>query len=93
MAMRKRYSLNRGKEHPNWLRGIARDHPAFATVASISEVQDILRKLVEAWIETGEVLIGKGPTWKTTGVHDPRRRSLYEKDSEFREYLGLAIKT
>jgi hypothetical protein len=90
-ATRARYSLNRGKERPSWLHGIAGDHPAFATLAGVSELQDILRKFAAAWIETGEVLVGKGLAWKTTGVHDPRMRSLYEKDSEFRGYLDWRL--
>jgi hypothetical protein len=105
MAKRKRYSLKQGKEHPNWLLGIASDHSAFATLASVSELQDILRKFLVAWIQTGEVLIDKGPArrtsnvlnahrnrlvlaWETTGVHDPKRRDLSEKDSEFMEFRG-----
>jgi hypothetical protein len=91
LATRKRYLLSRGKEHPNWLLGIASHYQAFATLASVSELQDILRKLTEAWIETGEVLIGKGLAWETTGVHDPRGRSLHEKDSEFRGYLDWRL--
>src|ERR1700733_2826362 len=74
MAKRKRYSRNRGKENPTWLRGIARDHSAFATLARVSELQDILRKFTEGWIETGAVLVGEGLAWETTGVHDPRLR-------------------
>jgi predicted RNA-binding Zn ribbon-like protein len=71
LRTREAWFLRKGSESPNWLLGCAVLNPLFQDAARIGELRDALRKMVRAWIATGD---------REDSSHTPLERSIGEID-------------